>query len=105
MPARDKFHGAVKKALEKDGWTITDDPLSLRFSGIDFFIDLGAERLIAAERGQEKIAVEIKSFIRPSIICQLPPTSSRGLVEMQAPVDQPQPGAFNAYRATLPQNT
>lgn len=26
-------------------------------------IDLAAERLIAAERGEEKIAVEIKSFI------------------------------------------
>lgn len=29
-------------------------------------IDLAAERLIAAERGEEKIAVEIKSFISPS---------------------------------------
>ena len=31
-------------------------------------IDLGAEKLIAAEKQGEKIAVEIKSFIRPSTI-------------------------------------
>ncbi|WP_256871720.1 element excision factor XisH family protein [Nostoc sp. TCL26-01] len=30
------------------------------------FVDLGAERLLAAERGTEKIAVEVKSFTRPS---------------------------------------
>ncbi len=29
-------------------------------------IDLGAERLVAAERGDEKIAVEIKSFMEAS---------------------------------------
>jgi XisH protein len=27
--AKDLFHEAVKKALIKDGWTITDDPLRL----------------------------------------------------------------------------
>ena len=26
---KDIFHEAVKKALIKDGWTITDDPLRL----------------------------------------------------------------------------
>lgn len=31
-------------------------------TGQNLFIDLGAERLIAAERGLEKIAVEVKSF-------------------------------------------
>ncbi len=31
-------------------------------------IELAAEQLIAAERGEEKIAVEIKSFISPSPI-------------------------------------
>jgi hypothetical protein len=31
-------------------------------------IDLAAERLIAAERGEEKIAVEVKSFVSPSPI-------------------------------------
>ena len=31
-------------------------------------IDLGAERVIAAEKGQVKIAVEIKSFVAHSIL-------------------------------------
>lgn len=29
MPERDIFHDAVKNALIKEGWTITDDPLFL----------------------------------------------------------------------------
>ncbi|MDY6897347.1 MAG: element excision factor XisH family protein [Cyanobacteriota bacterium] len=63
MPAKDIFHDVVKSALEKEGWNITDDPLFLRFGGLELFIDLGAERIIAAQKGEEKIAVEIKSFV------------------------------------------
>ncbi|MBD2497228.1 fatty-acid oxidation protein subunit alpha [Nostoc sp. MBR 210] len=66
MPTKDIFHQVVKLALQKDGWTITDDPLSLQLEDDQVFIDLGAERLIAAQRDQEKIAVEIKSFLAPS---------------------------------------
>lgn len=66
MAAKDIFHDAVKRALEKDGWTITHDPLFISFGGVDMYIDLGAERIIAASRGEDKIAVEIKSFIGPS---------------------------------------
>ncbi|NJO52721.1 MAG: fatty-acid oxidation protein subunit alpha [Leptolyngbyaceae cyanobacterium RM2_2_4] len=66
MAAKDIFHDAARRALEKDGWLITDDPLFLRFGGLEMYIDLGAERLLAAERNGEKIAVEIKSFISPS---------------------------------------
>jgi XisH protein len=57
----------LRHALEKDGWQITDDPLFLRFGGVDMYIDLGAERIIAAERSGEKIAIEIKSFVSASI--------------------------------------
>ncbi|BAY87493.1 hypothetical protein NIES267_70150 [Calothrix parasitica NIES-267] len=56
-------HDVVKSALEKEGWNITDDPLFLRFGGLELFIDLGAERIIAAQKGEERIAVEIKSFV------------------------------------------
>jgi hypothetical protein len=67
MPAKDIYHNAVKHALQKDGWTITDDPYILKLSrGKNLFVDLGAERLIAAERGIEKIAIEVKSFRSPS---------------------------------------
>ena len=68
MAARDIFHRAVRNALEKDGWTITDDPLEVEIGGVEMYIDLGAERLLAAQRAGQKIAVEIKSFIGPSNI-------------------------------------
>lgn len=63
MLARDKYHQSVKNALIKDGWIITDDPLRLRFGGKDMYVDLGAERLLTAEKEGRQIAVEIKSFI------------------------------------------
>jgi hypothetical protein len=66
MPAKDIFHEVVKRALQKEGWQITHDPLSLRVGGVKVSIDLGAEQLIAAEREGEKIAVEVKSFLERS---------------------------------------
>ena len=62
MPALDKAHQAAKNALIKDGWTVTSDPLRLRYAGVDLYIDLAAEQVIAAEKGKRKIAVEIKMF-------------------------------------------
>jgi hypothetical protein len=62
MPARDLYYDVVKKALVKDGWTITHDPLRLSWGGKDLYVDLGAERLLAADKADEQIAVEIKSF-------------------------------------------
>ena len=67
MSAKDIFHDKVKNALVKDGWTITDDPYSLKWdNGENLLIDLAAERVIAAEKDNEKIAVEIKSFVGAS---------------------------------------
>lgn len=66
MPAKDIFHDAVKNALVKEGWTITDDPLTFKVDGINISIDLGAEKLLGAEKNGEKIAVEVKSFVSPS---------------------------------------
>ena len=71
MPQKDYFHDIICSALIKDGWTITDDPLTIEFEDTEYFIDLGAERLIAAEKGSEKIAVEIKSFLRESLATEL----------------------------------
>jgi hypothetical protein len=71
MPAKDLFHNVVRAALEKDGWMITADPLILTIGLRSVFVDLGAEKLIAAERGSEKIAVEVKSFLGPSPIRDL----------------------------------
>lgn len=57
----------VRTALEKEQWNVTDDPLRLDISGTKFEIDLGVEQLLAAERGKEKIAVEIKTFLSDAI--------------------------------------
>ncbi|MCC5625553.1 XisH family protein [Nostoc sp. CHAB 5715] len=71
MSARDKFHNVVKSALQKDGWRITHDPLLIRIENItDMYIDLGAERIIGAEREGQIIAVEVKSFIGTSTISE-----------------------------------
>ena len=66
--AKDLFHQAVKTALIKDGWTITSDPLIIRIDRIKLEIDLAAEKVFAAEKDGQKIAVEVKSFIKPSAI-------------------------------------
>lgn len=66
MPARDIYHDKVKNALIKDGWTITHDPLRLSWGGRDMYVDLGAERLLAAEKAGQRIAVEVKSFVGAS---------------------------------------
>ena len=72
MPARDIYHAAVTKALTADGWTITNDPLYLAYGGRELYVDIGAERVtIAAERDNQKIAVEIKSFLSPSPVSDL----------------------------------
>lgn len=61
--AKDIFHNSVRVALEKDGWVITQDPLSIKVDEIEFYIDLAAERVLAAEKAGAKIAVEVKSFL------------------------------------------
>ena len=53
----------MKQLLENEGWNITHDPLFIRTGLGRLEIDLGAEKLIAAEKEGKKIAVEIKSFI------------------------------------------
>ena len=68
--AKDKFHDTVKNALIKEGWTITNDPLFIQFGGVDLYVDLGAEKILAAEKDYQKIAVEIKSFLGDSTISE-----------------------------------
>ena len=70
MSAKDTFHTIVKTALQKDGWLITHDPYPLQAGSFNLAIDLGAEKVIAAQRGERKIAVEIKSFLGPSKISE-----------------------------------
>ncbi len=71
MSARDIYHNTVKTALEKDGWTITHDPFPLQIGKKRLSADLGAERLISAEKGIQKIVVEVKSFVGQSDVKDL----------------------------------
>lgn len=66
--ARDAYHSNVRHALEKDGWKITHDPYPISVEEVDYEIDFGAEPLIAAEKEEQLIAVEVKSFLGPSTI-------------------------------------
>src|SRR5262245_33546988 len=71
MSARDRFYPVVKTALVKDGWRITHDLFRLAWGAKDLYAELGAERLIAADKGTQRIAVEIKSFLGPSPMTDL----------------------------------
>lgn len=69
MSAKDRFHEVVKTSLQKEQWVITHDPLRIEFGEKDEVrIDLGAERLLAAEKAGKKIAVEVKSFLSDSAL-------------------------------------
>ena len=71
MPAKDIYHNTVRTALEKDGWTITNDPLPLKIGKRTLNVDLGAKKLFAAEKQGRKIAVEVKSFLSISPVHDL----------------------------------
>ncbi|NEO53746.1 MAG: fatty-acid synthase [Okeania sp. SIO3B5] len=71
MPARDAYHNNLINALVKDNWSITDDPYVIKWGSRDMFVDLGASLLLAAEKEEVKIAVELKSFAGRSPINDL----------------------------------
>ncbi len=74
MSRRDGFHQPLRHALEKDGWTITADPLQLVLGDTVLKADLGAEKTFAAEKAGRKIAVEVKNFDTLSPISELEKT-------------------------------
>ncbi|WAL61254.1 XisH family protein [Thermocoleostomius sinensis] len=71
MPKLDIIHNAVKNALIKDGWLVTDDPYVIQYRRTVLYADLGAERPIAVERNGQKLVVEVKSFVGASKIQDL----------------------------------
>lgn len=93
MSRRDFHHDAVVRALEREGWTITDDPLKLSYGARNLYVDLGAENVLAAEKANHTIAVEIKSFIGASSMNDLEKalgqyTLYRGLLKKLQPQRQ-----------------
>jgi len=71
VSAKDIYHDTVKRALQKDGWTITHNPFPLQIGRKRLSADLGAERLINAEKGTQQIVVEVKSFVGRSDVKDL----------------------------------
>jgi hypothetical protein len=71
MPAKDIYHDTVKRALIKDGWTITKENLYLPWGGTETYIDIAAEKIFIAEKEGRKIAVEVKSFVGKSNLSEL----------------------------------
>ena len=74
MPKLDSLHHAVRNALIKDGWEITHDPFTIEYMGTRVYADLGAEKPLAACKGNNQIVVEIKVFSSPSLITELQKT-------------------------------
>lgn len=66
--AKDIIHEPVKNAIQNAGWTVTHDHFTIQFAEFTMYADLAAERIIAAELGKRKIALEIKSFIKLSAV-------------------------------------
>ena len=56
MRARNRYHQQVRNALIQDGWTITHDPLRLSWDLKDLYVDLGAERFLAAAHALHIVA-------------------------------------------------
>jgi hypothetical protein len=83
MPAKDFYYDTVRTALEKDGWIITEDPLTLSIGSRSVYVDLGARKLLAATKGELQIAVEIKSFIGNSPVRELETALGQYLIYSQ----------------------
>lgn len=71
MPAKDIYHNAVRFALVKDGWEILAEDYTLEYGGDRLYVDIAAEKSIAAEKQGQKILVEVKSFLGRSFINDL----------------------------------
>lgn len=63
MPRLDIIHNAVKNALMKDGWMITDDPYIIQYRRTILYADLGAERPIAAERMDKSLSLKLRALL------------------------------------------
>lgn len=62
MPRQDAYHKQVRTALEKDGWTVTHDPFTIRLEDVKFYVDLAAEKIIEGDGETRKVAIEVKVF-------------------------------------------
>jgi XisH protein len=101
MSRRDRSHESLRRALEKDGWRITADPLVLQLEGTDLKADLGAEKTFAAEKDGRKIAIELKEFTAVSGVSELEKTMGQiQLYQWALDVQEPERILFLAVSET-----
>lgn len=62
MSRRDSLHLSLRHTLEKDGWTITDDPLILVLEQTLLKPDLGAEKNSQQKKMNEKLLWKSKTL-------------------------------------------
>lgn len=58
MPAKDKYHDAVVRALEKDAWKVTDEQLLLSVGRRRLLVDIEASH----EQQNIVVLIEVKGF-------------------------------------------
>ena len=68
MPAKDIHHDLVHGLLVADGWRVTHDPYRIVVGRKNLFVDLGAEKIIAADREGKHIAVLASARARAAIV-------------------------------------
>lgn len=71
MPRKDRIHEAVKNALVKDGWMITDDPYRIEYEDADVYADLRIEKATHGESTRRVLVIEIKEFVGVSPMARL----------------------------------
>ncbi|MEM7536002.1 MAG: element excision factor XisH family protein [Chloroflexota bacterium] len=70
--AKDLIHDMVVKALDNDGWKILEEEFNISYKELEIYVDIVAERKpILIEKGDQKIIVEVKSFIGRSFMRDL----------------------------------
>ena len=99
MAARDIYHNAVRKALEDEGWTITNDPLTLSIGLRSLYVDLGAEKVLIATKNNQRIAVEVKSFVGHSTMSELQKAIGQYMLYDEALLESPTEADRRLYLA------
>jgi hypothetical protein len=67
MPAEDHYHGTVMRAVSKEGWTVTDQQVSLSVGERRLWVDIRAIQ----SNGDTVILIEVKGFAAPSNVNSL----------------------------------
>jgi XisH protein len=70
LPRKDRIHDAVKSALVRAGWIVTDDPFRIHYEDVDVYADLRIERT-DGDNSSGALVIEIKSFLDESAVHSL----------------------------------